>query len=77
VDVPGVNFINIFWDRFLYESELSSVSLITFGFEIFWCQNIGKKVPSKMLMKLTHGDKERFIKGKKRGTERGMEKQRN
>jgi len=35
-------------------------------FEIFWRQNIGKKVASKMLMKLTDGDKERFIKGKKR-----------
>jgi len=24
-----------------------------FGFEILWCQNIGKKVARKMLMKLT------------------------
>jgi len=50
---PGVNFINIFCAHSLYESELSSFSLITFGFAIFWCQNIGKKVARKMLIKLT------------------------
>jgi len=49
----GVNFNNILWTRFLHKSELSSFSLITFGFVIFWCQNIGKKVTHKMLKKLT------------------------
>jgi len=47
------HFINILWARFLYKSELSSFSLITFGFAIFWCQNIGKKIAFKMLMALT------------------------
>ncbi len=47
-----VIFINILRARFLYESKLSSFSLITFGVAIFWCQNIGKKVACKMLMKL-------------------------
>jgi len=28
---------------------------LCFGFEIFWCQNIGKKSERKMLMKLTQG----------------------
>jgi len=51
----GVNFINILCTRFLCESKLSSFYLITFGFAIFWHQNIGKKVLSKMLMKLTPG----------------------
>jgi len=32
---------------------LSSFSLLTFGFVIFWRQNIGKEVSRKMLMKLT------------------------
>ncbi len=40
---------------FLYKSKLSSFSLITFGFAIFWHQNIGEKVVHKMLMKLTPG----------------------
>ncbi len=40
---PGVNFVNILHTRFSYESELSSFSLIMFGFTIFWHQNIGKK----------------------------------
>jgi len=35
---------------------LSSFSLVTFGFEIFWRQNIGKKVAHKMLMKVTTPD---------------------
>jgi len=39
----------------LYKSELSSFSLVTFGFVIFWRQNIGEKVAHKMLMKSTPG----------------------
>ncbi len=49
---PWVNFINILHKHFLYESKLSSFSLVILGFVIFWCQNIGKKVARKMLMKL-------------------------
>ncbi len=49
----GVNFINILRKHFSYESKLTSFSLITFDFEIFWHQNIGKKVAHKMLMKFT------------------------
>jgi len=49
----GGKFINILHKRFSYQSKLSSFSLIMFGFEILWCQNIGKKVARKMLMKLT------------------------
>jgi len=49
----SVNFINILSARFLYKSELSSFSLITFGFEIFWRQNIGKNITHKMLTKST------------------------
>ncbi len=36
---------------FLYKRKLSSFSLVTFGFVIFWHQNICKKT-RKMLMKL-------------------------
>jgi len=50
-----VNLINILRAHFSYKSKLSSFSLITFGFAISWCQNSGKKVACKMLMKLTHG----------------------
>jgi len=50
---PVVYFINILRAHFSYESKLSSFSLITFGFAIFWCQNIGEKVVHKLLMKLT------------------------
>jgi len=49
----GVNFNNILHAGFLYGSKLSSFSLITFGFAIFWRQNISKKVERKLLMKLT------------------------
>jgi len=52
---PGVNFINTLCAHFSYKSKVSSFSLIMFGFAIFWHQNIGKKVPCKMLMKLTPG----------------------
>jgi len=44
-----------FTQVFLYKSELSSFSLLTFGFVIFWRKNIGAKSLCKMLMKLTHG----------------------
>jgi len=50
---PGVNFINILQAHFLYESELSSFSLVTFCCVIFLGQNIGAKCARKMLMKLT------------------------
>jgi len=40
----------------LHKSKFCSFSLITFGFAIFWRQNIGKKLARKMLMKLTPGD---------------------
>jgi len=48
-----VNFINLLRTHFLYESKLSSFSLITFGFAIFWHQTFGEKVAPKMLMQLT------------------------
>ena len=44
--------MNILRAHFSYESKLNSFSLVTFGFVIFWRQNIGKKVVYKMLMKL-------------------------
>jgi len=51
----GVNFINILCVSFLYKSLLWSFSPVTFGFVIFWRQNIAAKVAHKMLMKLTIG----------------------
>jgi len=42
-----------FYARVLCGSKLSSFSLVTFGFVIFWCKNIGSKSTRKMLMKLT------------------------
>ncbi len=51
----GVNFINNVRMRFWYKSKLSSFSLITFGFGIYWGQIISKKVERKMLMKFTVG----------------------
>jgi hypothetical protein len=47
ISLSGVNFINVLHARFLYESRLSSSSLIMFGFVIF-----GAKI---LLMKLTAG----------------------
>jgi len=49
----GVNFINILCALSLYESELSSFSLDSFGFVNFCPKNIGEKGASKVLMKLT------------------------
>jgi len=50
------DFINILRPRFfLYKRKLSSFSLITVGFAIFWRQNIGEKGARKILMKLTLG----------------------
>jgi hypothetical protein len=49
----GVDFIYILHSRFLFESKLSSFSLVTFGFVIFWHKNISTKCALKMLMKLT------------------------
>jgi len=48
--VSRVNFINILRSRFLYKSKLSSFFLITFGFAIFWRQNIGEKVACKKFL---------------------------
>jgi len=53
VGLPGVNFINILHARFLYKSELSSFSLITFGFVIFGAKILHEKPSRKTLMKLT------------------------
>jgi len=53
--LPGVNFINILRAHFSYKIELSSFSLVTFGFVIFWIQNIVTKFAHKMLMELTPG----------------------
>ncbi len=50
---PGVNFINILRMHLLYESKLSSFSLVSLGFVIFGRKNIGAKGSWKMLMKLT------------------------
>jgi len=33
------------------------IAKLCFGFEIFWCQNIGTKAARKMLMKLTIAEK--------------------
>jgi len=38
--------------HFLYKSELTSFSLLTFGFVTFWRKNICAKFGQKMLMKL-------------------------
>jgi len=48
---PGINFISIILMRFSYESELSSLSLITFGFVIFGTKILYEKRDRKMLMK--------------------------
>jgi len=40
---PGVIFHQHLSAHLLYESKLSSFSLITFGYLNFWHQNIGKK----------------------------------
>jgi len=53
--LPGVNFINILRAYFLYESKLSSFSLVTFGFVIFGAKISYEKRACKMLMKLTTG----------------------
>jgi hypothetical protein len=47
----GVNFINIFCQYF----GAKNLKAETFGFVIFWRQNIGKKSVQKKLMKLTVG----------------------
>jgi len=49
----GVNFINIIFASFSYESVLPSFSLVTVWLCIFWCKTIGAKADRKMLMKLT------------------------
>jgi len=48
---PGDNFINVLRAHFLY--ELSSFSLVTFGFVIFGAKILYVKWASKKLMKLT------------------------
>ncbi len=52
---PGVNFINILFATFSYESVLLQLfsSYRQFAFVIFWCKNIDAKAAHKMLMKLT------------------------
>ncbi len=57
------NFLNatsqLIWSQFYqhfmlsYKCKLSSFSLVTIGFVIYWCQNSSVKYTSKMLMKLT------------------------
>jgi len=55
----GVDFINILWALF-WGKQIEQFFLITFGFAIFWHQNISKKFARKMLMKLTQESK-RFL----------------
>jgi len=52
---PAINFINILRASFSYEILAPKYTKLCFGFEIFWCQNIGKKSERKMLMTLTPG----------------------
>ena len=48
-----VNFTNILQAAFLYKSVLSSFSVLTFRFVIFWRKEIGAKAACKLLVKLT------------------------
>jgi len=48
---PRVNITNILQANFSHKSALRSFSLLSFGFVIFWPQNIGAKGAHKMLMK--------------------------
>jgi len=50
--IPRVNFINVLLKHFLYESKLSSFSLVTFGFVIFGAKILYQKCARKILMKL-------------------------
>ncbi len=56
-EATGVNFINILRTHFLYKRQLSSLSLVTFGFVIFGAKILFEKCASKMLMKLIPGKK--------------------
>ena len=51
----GASFTNILRAAFSYESVLSSFSVLTFRFVIFWRKEIGANAARKMLVKLTHG----------------------
>ncbi len=57
---PGVNFIKILREPFLYLSLLRSFSLVTCWLCSFWSKNINKKAARKMLMKLTPEFKQDF-----------------
>jgi len=53
--IPGVNFINILSETFLYKSALHTFSLIIVWVYNFWSKNIGEKAVRKILIKLTPG----------------------
>jgi len=54
---PGVNFTNILWACFLYQSVLYSFSLLTdWLWNFFWQKNIGTKAALKKLVELTAGE---------------------
>jgi len=48
---PGVNFINILRERFLYKSLCTAFFYLSFSFVIFCRQNLYKKRSRKTLMK--------------------------
>jgi len=41
---PGANFMFVLHPRFWYEILAPKITKLCFGFEIFWHQNIGKKM---------------------------------
>jgi hypothetical protein len=44
-----VSISSTFFATFLYKNALRSLSPVTvFGFEFFWCKNIGAKIAHKM-----------------------------
>jgi hypothetical protein len=51
----AINFIKIIHALFWYEILAQKITKLCFGFDIFWCKNIGAKCACKMLMKLTPG----------------------
>ncbi len=56
VQLPVVNFINA---HFLCKILAPKITMLCFGFEIFWHQNINKKSKRNMLMKSTQGARSR------------------
>ncbi len=53
--IPWVNFNNIFWAAFLYNSVFEAFLCLHIVFVIFCLKNIGPNAAHKMFVKLTTG----------------------